>query len=57
MYKAYIKREDRLLEQKYILITEEELNILIDGGEIVKQDNLGETRNVNFLDLEMITTN
>ena len=57
MYKAYIKREDRLLEQKYILITEEELNILIDGGEIVKQDNLGETRDVNFLDLEMITTN
>ena len=57
MYKAYIKTEDRLLEQKYILITEEELNILIDGGEIAKQDNLGETRNVNFLALEMITTN
>ena len=57
MYKAYIKTEDRLLEQKYILITEEELNILIDGGEITKQDNLGETRNVNFLALEMITTN
>jgi hypothetical protein len=57
MYKAYIKTEDRLLEQKYIIITEEELNILIDGGEVVKQDNLGETRNVNFLALEMITTN
>lgn len=57
MYKAYIKREDRLLEQKYILITEEELNILIDGGKVVKQDNLGEVKDFHSSDLEMITTN
>ena len=57
MYKAYIKREDRLLEQKYILITEEELNILIDGGKVLKQDNLGEVKDFHSSDLEMITTN
>jgi hypothetical protein len=57
MYKAYIKREDRLLEQKYILITEEELNILIDGGKVLKQDNLGEVKDFYSSDLEMIITN
>jgi hypothetical protein len=57
MYKAYIKIEDRLLEQKYILITKEELDILIDGGKVKKQDNLGEIKDFNFSDLEMIITN
>ena len=57
MYKAYLKTNNRLLEQKYILITEEELNILINGGKIEKQDNLGEIKTFNFSDLEMIITN
>lgn len=54
MYKAYIKREDRLLEQKYILITEEELNVLIEGGKVEKQSNVGETNLFTYSDLEMI---
>lgn len=56
MYKAYIKREDRLLEQEYILITEKELDILTDGGKVEKQSNIGRTDYFIFSDLEMITT-
>ena len=54
MYKAYIKREDRLLEQRYILITEEELNVLIEGGKVEKQDSIGENNHFTYSDLEMI---
>jgi hypothetical protein len=57
MYKAYLKTDNRLLERKYILLTEEELDILIGGGEIEKQDNLGEIKTFNSSDLEMIITN
>jgi len=57
MYKAYLKTDNRLLERKYILLTEEELDILIGGGEIEKQDNLGEIKTLNSSDLEMIITN
>lgn len=54
MYRAYIKTEDRLLEQKYILITEEELDVLIDGGRVEKQNNIGEANRFAYSDLEMI---
>ena len=54
MYKAYIKTKDRLLEQKYILITEKELDVLIDGGKIEKQNNIGEVNYFTYSDLEMI---
>lgn len=60
-YKAYLKKEAlNLLENlkivSPIIISESELDILIDGAEIVKISDCGNPYKVTYKDLEMITT-
>lgn len=60
-YKAYLKREalNLLVNLKIvspIIISEAELDILIDGVEIEKVSDCGNPYKVSYKDLEMVTT-
>lgn len=60
-YKAYLKREalNLLVNLKIvspIIISEAELDILIDGAEIEKISDCGNSYKLTYKDLEMVTT-
>jgi hypothetical protein len=60
-YKAYLKREalNRLTNLKItspIIISETELDVLVDGAEIERISDCGNPYKIKYKDLEMITT-
>lgn len=60
-YKAHLKKAfidlwDNLKLKSPITISEDELDVLIDGKSITKNSDSGEPYKLNYKDLEMITT-
>ncbi len=60
-YKAYLKREalnllTNLKITSPIIISETELDVLVDGAEIERISDCGNPYKVRYKDLEMITT-
>jgi len=60
-YKAYLKREalNLLINLKItspIIISEKELDVLVDGAEIEKISDCGKPYRITYKDLEMVTT-